>query len=364
MQNELTKEELKVYFPQIIKYNYLNTPASGLLPQPVLQWRHNRDEAFVDNPNDFMNGAKDFLQSVKETIAQFFDVQTKDIALVPNFSYSINMILEGLVKKQKILLLKEDYPSVNWPVESRDFEIHYIEVNQDLEQNIRTAIEREKMDIFIFSNVQWLSGMKLDKEFLKELKNDFPYLLLIADGTQYLGTEQFSFKESPIDVMATSAYKWLTSAFGCGFLMIKESVRDRILPKTIGFNSSENFADKPGEESYMKRFEPGHQDTLTLGSIKASLLFMQTLGENRIYEQVKHISIVAKEIFSALGIIDETIMFRKNYSSIYNLHLNETTFDKLIANHLICSWRGGGIRVGLHYYNDENDIDKLIELIK
>ena len=60
----------------------------------------------------------------------------------------MNMILDGLPKGQKILLLKGDYPSVNWPTESRDFELCYAEIDENLEKNIEAAAEEHQPDIF------------------------------------------------------------------------------------------------------------------------------------------------------------------------------------------------------------------------
>jgi hypothetical protein len=89
------------------------------------------------------------------------------------------------------LLLEKDYPSINWAFESRDFEICYAAISADLEANIEQAVAQHQPDIFAFSMVQYLNGIKIDIVILKQLKAYHPNLLLIADGTQYLGTEAF-----------------------------------------------------------------------------------------------------------------------------------------------------------------------------
>lgn len=39
-------------------------------------------------------------------------------------------------------------------------------------------------------------------------------------------------------------------------------------------------------------------------------------------------------------------------------------FEKLKANNIICSPRGGGIRVSFHYYNSIEDLERLMEVMK
>ena len=273
------------------------------------------------------------------------------------------MVLDGLPEGQKIVLLKNDYPSVNWPVETRDFDVCYAEIDENLERNIEEAVVKHRPEVFMFSMVQWLNGVKIDFEFLRKLKSYHPNLLLLADGTQYLGTEDFNFAESAIDVMAASTYKWLTAGYGNGFLMIKEAARNRIFPKTIGFNSAERFESEATETAYMKHFEPGHLDTLNYGSLEQSILFVKSLGKERLYENIKSLSSKAKLRFAEKGLLKNEILLRENHSSIFNLKGDEVMFQKLKENNIIASLRGGGIRVGFHYYNNEDDLEKLLEVL-
>src|SRR5690554_1285157 len=245
-------EDLNTYFPALSQYTYLDTAANGLIPKPVMDWRRQHDSDFMLNASGFRQDAKEHLDAVKTTIARFFDASIDEIGLVPNFSLGLNMILEGLPQGQKILLLKDDYPSVSWPIETRDFNVCYAEINENLENNIEAAIEKHKPNVFVFSIVQWLSGTKINLEFVKKLKQLNPNLLLIADGTQYLGTESFNFNESEIDVVVTSGYKWLTSGFGNGFIMVKEEAQKHIFPRAIGFNSAENFSSLATDTHFMK----------------------------------------------------------------------------------------------------------------
>jgi len=356
-------QDFKKHFPALQERTYLNTPASGLLSKPVYNWRKEQEKNFLENGNDY-GGTLETLVAIRKKVADFFVASELNVALVPNFSFGLNTLLEGLPKKQKILLLKDDYPSVNWPVQMRDFDVCFAETTGNVEQNIEAAVTKHHPTVFIFSVVQWLSGIKIDFNFLKELKSDHPELLLIADGTQYLGAENFNFEESPLDVIGTSCYKWLLSGYGNGFFLFKESVKEKIFPTTIGFNSAASFDSSPEETTFVKHFEPGHLDAFNYGSLRQSLQFMEELGVDTLQNKIETLSKKAKLAFMNLGLLNETIVNRKNYSTIYNLKGDNVLFQKLKKNNIICSQRGGGIRVGFHFYNSEEDLEILLEILK
>lgn len=357
-------EDFIKHFPALSTCTYLNTPANGLVPKPVFDWRRQHDLDLMNHASNFRDGHKQIIESVRTTVANQFGSTINETALIPNFSFGMNTLLEGMPQGQKILLLKDDYPSVIWPVVTRDFDICYAEINAELEKNIEEAVAKKKPDVFIFSLVQWLSGIKINFEFLKQLKNRYSDLLIVADGTQYLGTENFSFSESAIDVLGASAYKWLTAGYGNGFIMVKETAQERIFPKTIGFNSAESFASLATDTAFIKHFEPGHQDTLNYGSLEQSILFQRKLGSDKIYNQIKTLSLQAKERFSKMGLLQDDILKRREHSPIFNLKGDTEMFHKLRDNNIICALRGGGIRVGFHYYNTEDDLDEILTVFK
>lgn len=357
-------EDLSKHFPILASKTYLNTASTGLVPKPIIDWRSGHDQDLMNRKGVFSGPPRAMTEQIRKTVAGFFNASTQETALVPNFSLGINMVLDGLPEGQKIVLLKNDYPSVNWPVETRDFDVCYAEIDENLERNIEIAFDKCKPDVFMFSIVQWINGIKIDFDFLSKLKSYHPNVLLIADGTQYLGTEAFNFSESAIDVLSSSSYKWLTAGFGNGFLMIKEVARNRIFPKSIGFNSAEAFESDATETAYMKHFEPGHLDTLNFGSLQQSLLFVESLGREKLYENIKSLSMKAKERFAEMGLLKNDILLRENHSSIFNLKGDQAMFEKLVENNISCIQRGDGIRVGFHYYNSEDDLEKLLAVLR
>lgn len=356
-------DKLRKGFPVLEQYTYLNTAASGLLPEKVWEYRQGHDLDFLIKASILKEKQGEILTGVREAVGGFFGCTPNRVALVPNFSYGFNSLLESIDKPKKALLLKDDYPSINWPVESRNFEVVYAKIDENLEANILHQIEAEKPDFFAFSIVQYINGVKLGQTFIKKLKEKFPNLILIADGTQYCGTENFDFDQSGLDVLISSTYKWLNAGYGNAFMLFNEEVQGKISPKHLGFNSLQGKY-KAHEDSFIGKFEPGHQDTLNFGSLKAALDLIKEKGTKEIFEQIKILKNAAKSQFVDLGLLEDYTINREDFSPIFNLTGDQKLFNQLRSNNIIASQRGNGIRVSFHYFNTEKELLKLVNVLK
>ena len=354
-------KNLKKEFPVTSQYIHLNTAGSGLMSETVLDFRQEHDLDYLIQGSILKDKQGAFLAKVRETVAHFFHCESENVALVPNFSIGLNMLLEGLPEKSKILLLKDDYPSINWPVISRDFEVVFADIDANLEDNILQQVENEKPDVLCLSLVQYINGIMIDLNFLDELKAKFPDLLIMADGTQFCGVSDFNFETSGIDILGASAYKWLNAGYGNGFFLFKESVKDVVKPKSIGFNSwGTKYKD---EQSFIGKFEPGHLDTLAFGTLSAAIGLIKAVGIQNIESQVNHLKSKAKEEFTARDLLQTHVKNREIHSSIFNITGDEKLFNKLREHKIICSKRGTGIRISFHYFNTEDDFNALLKII-
>ncbi len=355
-------DNLRNGFPVLEQYTYLNTAASGLLPEKVWEFRQDHDMDFLIKGSLLKEKMGEMLTGVREKVDKFFHCAPNRVALIPNFSYGFNSVLESMDQPKKVLLLKNDYPSINWPVESRNFEVIYAEINQELETNILEKIEKEKPYFFAFSIVQYINGVKLSIDFLKELKDKFPDLILIADGTQYFGTEKFDFDASGIDIAIGSAYKWMNAGYGNGFMLFNEKVQGSLNPKHMGFGSLQGKY-KAHDGNFIGKFEPGHYDTLNFGSLGVAIDLMDEIGIETIQNKINRLKKIARRRFAAAGLLEKSTLERKDYSSIFNIKGDEKLFNKLRAEGIITSQRGNGIRVCLHYFNNEKDLDHLFKVL-
>lgn len=356
-------KNFKKHFPLLEQYTYLNTAASGLLSEEVFDFRQEHDLDLLVSGSIMREQQGKLLGKVREAIGGLFHCPPNRVALTPNFSYGFNTLLEGVSSSRKVLLLENDYPSINWAVESRGFETCTAKIDEYLETNIEAAVAEHKPDILALSLVQYISGIKIDQGFLLRLKQEYPELLIFADGTQYCGTEEFDFEASGIDVLGASGYKWMNAGYGNAFFLFKESLVDIVSPKSLGFNSLQGKY-KPQEGNFIGRFEPGHQDTFNFGSLTVAVQLIRNIGMPTIEARLQSLIGDAKTAFIHLDLLEPSVVARGIHSSIFNIKGDDALFQLLNQKNIICSQRGEGIRISFHYFNTHNDLDKLIEVLK
>jgi selenocysteine lyase/cysteine desulfurase len=329
-----------------------------------LDWRQEHDLDFLIGGSKMKMKSNVLLAETRNTIGNFFGCKSKDIALVPNFSIGLNLLLEGLVGNRNVLLLEGDYPSLNWPFEKREYTVNFMKVTDTLEEDIYGRIKSDNINVLALSLVQWLNGIKVDLEFLRNLKKDFPDLLIIADGTQYLGTEIFNFEDSGIDVLGASGYKWLLGGYGNAFMLFAKDTSAKFSCRSTGFNAADGDLEGRDRMSFAKQFEPGHLDTFNFGSLHYSLGFLSDIGMDNIAGQIKKLSLKAKAELANLGLLERSVVKRKDHSAIFNISGDKVLYAKLLENDVVCAQRGKGIRLSFHFYNTENEIDKIVGILK
>lgn len=329
------------HFPILDSCTYLNTASSCILSTSLLEWRRQHDLEFFEQGSEFRAAQVDLPRELKSSLSRFFNAKEANIFLVPNFSYGFNTYLNSLGTDKRFLLLQEDYPSVNVAVERRGFSCMYQEIDAQLEENILQNLKAYRPDVFAFSLVQYITGYRMDLEFIRKIKEMYPQLIIIADGTQFCGTERFDFEHSGIDVLIASGYKWMLGGYGNGFVLLKDEMNHDLLPLS---------------------FEPGHQDTLALGSLNQSILLLEEFGMEMIEQRIASLALRAKEAFTARGLLEHLIPGRK-HSSIFNLKTDAELFEKLLEARISCVARGKGTRVSFHFYNTDRDLDQLLEVI-
>ncbi len=351
-------------FPVLRRGIYLNTATSGLLSEDLLEWRQEHDLDFLIGGSMAKAKTHVLLEKTRKTVAQFFHFEEEHVALTPSFSQGLNLLLEGLSSSEKVVLLKGDYPSLNWPFESRGFALDYVEIGPDLEDRIYDKIKSEQITVFACSAVQWLNGLKIDFGFIKKLKADFPDLIIVMDGTQFCGTEYFDFEASGVDVMGASGYKWLISGYGNAFLMVKPKVQDRFALKSSGYGSGRNARYQRDGRSFCKKLEPGHLDSLSFGSLMYSMNLLMDIGLKAIGEHNQELSETFKASAEEHRLLEPYLAKRNFHGTIFNIQGDDGLFKKLLSKNIICAQRGDGIRLSFHFYNSISNVNDVLTVVK
>ena len=335
--------------PLLTNTTYLNTAYVGPMSRGLAEFRRKQEEEFVQKGGDYKSKAYETLDETHKSLAHFFGTQPDHTFVIPNFSVGIRHALSFFTKKLEVLLVDEDYPSLVAAFEEGDFSLHKVPMQNNLEEVIEQKLAKEKIDILALSIVQYASGLLIDIEFLKDLKERYPDLLIVGDGTQFLGAHHFHFDTAPFDVVVASGYKWMLAGFGNGILMISQAYLDRVQQK---------------KSALYKRVFNGHFNILAAASLKFAVSTFEEQGFDELIFQKNKLTEIVKQALSEYGFIPSWVSHRKQHSSIFILEGKENLYEELLNQNIQCVKRGKGVRVSFHYYNTEEDLDKLISAIK
>lgn len=351
-------------FPALAQTTYLNTAAWGLMHEEVMTWRQEYDLDFLVGGSAFKLEAMPILGQTRGRIGECFGCAPERVALVPNFSLGLNLLLEGLPKASRVVLLEGDYPSLNWPFETRGFHCREIPADARVEERLLETLKSEPAEVLALSLVQWVNGLLIRPEFLTGLKAEFPDLLIVVDATQYLGALPLDFDASGIDLLGASGYKWMLGGNGNGFFLLGEGVESRLQVGSTGFNSVGADLNRKGKVSLARNLEPGHLDTLNFGSLWCGLGLLQDIGLEQVAAYNRNLwGYVASRLEEA-GLLDPVIAGRKEHSGIFNIPDHGGWYQSLEQEGVACSPRGGGIRLSFHAYNTPEDLDRVLEVLK
>lgn len=367
MSNLNAKESIKNKTMTKENLIYLNAAAVALVSKESVKAAQDFQEGTLTNPaKTFFQWKQNGLEELREKTAQLINAKTSEVAFIPNFSFGIAAVLDSIRPKvSKVLLYKDDYPSLTMPVELGGFDVYYVESKDGFSfeiDDIKSLVEKEGIEAVIVSHVQFLTGFTLDIEALGNYLQS-KGVAFIVDTTQSTGAVEFDFQNSPIDVIISSSYKWLNGGLGSGILVIKDDFMEKYPPKIAGFGS---VTQVPGGWTYkpsLLSYEPGH---------------LNPLGLLQLFEGVKHhlemgVSTIQKHNHSLIKRLAEGLK-KTNFkvkggnegthlSTILVFEAPQKVHEYLVQNKVVTTWRKNSIRVSPHYYNTEAEIDRLVELL-
>jgi selenocysteine lyase/cysteine desulfurase len=368
-------EKIREQFPIVRNRVFLNHAASSPFPAPVAEAMRK----LTDNISNFGPSNEDLTDLGKAVFAKLVNASIDEVALVENTSVGMNVAANVLHSKNgsKIVTTDLEYPSAVYPFlrKSLGYRVHYVK-NVDGKirlEDIEKAVDDETAAVAI-SQVEYANGFRFDLKPISEIAHAHG-AYLVVDAIQACGAVPVDMKRDDVDFLATACYKWLLSPSGAGFLYVKKELVDRFEPPMAGwasvkqeiFNTTE-FWDiwKMPYSDTASRFEVGSPSIISfLGAREAIKLLLSTGIENiekRILKLTDHLI----EALADAGFKLQTPTEPQYRSGIVNFKVRnpQETADKLAEKGIIISPRAGGIRVSPHFYNTEEEIDKLVEEAK
>ncbi len=379
MNTEKFKKIRKEQYHLTEKFAYLDTSTTGLISQNS----KNAMTAFMENRfENAMNIDQvrenwEFTDNLRPIVAEVLNANSKEIFFGANCSEMLNIFSNGIELRENANIVTSglSFPSTpyNWinRVGEKNVRIVPAENGQVSAQSLFNNCD-ENTAVIALCLVENSSGFRHDiVEISKFCQEKGIYLVL--DAAQCIGAINIDVKETPIDFLVASTYKWMCGLFGVAFGYISERVLNKIETQTIGwagnksrFNHGTLVLDLSENAN---KFECGNPNWLGLRGLEQSIKIYLELGKKDVHEYILSLTdYLYKEIekvdnVEIIGPFDE-----KNRSGItYLTFPKEWGLDnEVLAKNKIRSnvSNGSAMRVALHFYNNEEDVDALCEFFK
>lgn len=370
---------LPAEFPQDPKVCYLNHAAMGPWPrrtaETVIRFAQQNMTWADTSYSQWLHTER----RLRERIARMINAHSADdIALTKNTSEGLSIISQGLDWRQDDIIVgvADDFCSnrMVWEVlADRGVRYQAIDVfaRDDPEQALIDALDRG-VRLLAISTVHFANGYRFDLPRLAAAcrEND---ALLSVDVIQSLGAVPFDLAAVDADFVTCGGHKWLLAPEGLGFFYCRPSLRDRLSLHQFGWAMRESpyeFESIGWEVARSaRRFESGTPNMMGIQALDASLSLFEEIGMEVVHERLEHNLAFLYDALTQLDRIHPItpespgkragiLTFTVDGCEPQDLHRGLTDAG------IICSPRGGGIRLAPHFYTPQTVLERASNLIR
>lgn len=364
--------------PVTEKWAYFDHAAVAPLPQPTAETmiRYAR-QAAEEGDTVWLQWSAE-LENLRAGVANWLSASQDEIALVPNTTFGINMVAEGFRwhEGDNVVIPGGEFPSNQFPWQNqsrRGVELRIVPSyagRVDLD-GIRRAID-SRTRIVAASWVGYSSGYRLPVDDLCQIAHERGSLVFL-DAIQGLGPFPLDLSKTPVDFLAADGHKWMLGPEGAGLAFVRKEHLDLLDCAAIGWNSVTGRTSFSSESMELRptaaRYEGGSQNIAGLLSMHSSLkIFWQVIaqhGPESIAKRILDLHSYARDGLRSRGVHLISDWHRQNRSGILTFlpsakAPNELRTELAEAG-VAVSCRGGGVRMAIHAYNTQVEIDRLLE---
>jgi selenocysteine lyase/cysteine desulfurase len=359
-------------FPVTTKYAYLDHAAVGPLPARTAEAAKRVTEEKCEG--DLHWGSwEEIAEDARKSIAVLVGARAEEIALVHSTSEGIAIIANGLSyeKGENIVTCDLEFMSNLFPWQALT-KRHNLELRTVRSHDGKLSIEDfqnaidPRTKVVAISHVQYAGGFRIDLEMLSKIAHESGALLL-TDAVQSVGQMPVNVSKLDVDFLATSGYKWLLSPISTGFLYVKSELFENLWPTIVGYRADENQTQfgyrefRPVQSA--RRYEDGQINFPGFAGMKESLDLLQNTGLQAIWNRIRTlVDRVVDGLGGSRSVEVRSCLDEDSRSGIVNLACPDpdAAAQRLLKNGLVVSVRDGGLRVSPHFYNTENEIDRLL----
>jgi selenocysteine lyase/cysteine desulfurase len=376
-------------FPVTKNWNYLVTGANAPLAKSVYEKSSRYLGQNLDEGFKHYSSIPEIINEPKTLFAQLVNCDESELALIPNSTHGINLVAQMIHPQKGDNVVIGDleyhgsaYPWLKSALDGVDVRVAKSEYGRLPIENIEKLVD-DRTKVISIAHVCH-SGYRQDLRSLSKLAHDHG-ALMISDSIGSCGIINVDAKESQVDFLTTSSYKWLLGLQGAGFLFVRRKLIESFVPPdpgaqaTPGINSADVMVspswDKIRFPKSAARFETGMPSIISAVSLSASIKLLLDIGVQNIEKRVSDLTQYAIEKIGAIDLEIITPIERKLRGGHIIVFMKKKRAEdiylslfkkKIHVQRFVPSYgpKFGALFVAPDFFNNEEEIDALVRQLK
>ncbi len=359
-------DQIRQDFPGTNERAYLNAAAGSITPR----WVNEAVGRYLAEMEDGGDTHWDLwlaqIEVIRERVARFVGAQADEIAFATNTSDGMNILADLVAADGPVLSDELEFPTVTLPFIHRGAPMQFLPaIEGELRLEMFDEAHARRASTIVVSHVQFSNGFRIDLEALGALKGRRP---LIVCGSQSVGAFEVDVKAMQIDGMACAGHKWLAAGYGAGFVYVNRELLKRP-SRTLGWRSVKDafaFNNRGGVPlQTARRYELGCPSFPGIFALGAAVTYLDGIGRDRIQARVLQLNttLTSSLIHEDFEVLSPTGSGRSGQTLVACSDPGALT--QFLRNRgILVTQKSEGIRVSTHFYNNEEDIERLVVAMK
>jgi selenocysteine lyase/cysteine desulfurase len=365
-------EAIRGEFPVFATATYLNSCSQGALSHRV------RDavETWLDGWD--ANGAEwDFWVEQNERaragFASLLHASPDEVAVTTSVSQGVSALVSALDLERgrnRIVISEYEFPTVGQIAhaqELRGAEVVHVVPEPDGSipaERFADAVD-ERTALVCCTALSFRTGHRTDVTAIAEAAHAQGAIVL-ADSYQAVGAVELDVGTLGADVVTGGTVKYLLGTAGLGFMWVRGSLLESLLPTQTGWFADEDIfamsiADYSPHRS-ARRFDSGTPPVPSLYAGVAGLSLVAEAGVPAIESHVAELTAALAERLDGIGatVSPRDAARRGPLTCVRSTNVARLTAE-LAEERVVCSHRDDYLRVAAHLYNTLDDVERVVE---
>lgn len=369
--------EARRLFPATERAAYFNTAAVSLASTALIDVFRREVAGWADAALDYLRGEAAG-ENARAAVAGLIGADASDVALIASVSAAAGLVATQFApatRGQNVVIGEREYSSNHYPwrlLAHKGYDIRQVPFRGGGLDPADVALSVDEGTVLVaFSGVQTGTGHRSDIRAISGLARRVGAIVFV-DGAQLVGALPVAAELDAIDVLACPDHKFLLHAGrGLGYCYVARRLHDRFVPVNAGWKAARVpldsfFGPAMDLSTTASQFDNSLSWLAAIGN-EAALSVFDVLGADAIYERNRELAAALRSALTEAGWAPLDLA-DANRSTIVSVPLGDadpaSTLAALKQRGIVCASRDGNLRFAVHFYNHEDDIERVADALR